>query len=119
MSDLQLAPPGRLDGPYGGMDHRRARMHADRGEASRGVLRLLPLAAPEAVADDPADRGDPRVGDGFRAAGQDILVGEGHRLSGRGVRDRARPGTGPVGQHESLHLRHLSPDAEEPAMAGG
>lgn len=84
-------------------------MHADEGEVTLGLLRLL------LQADHPAGRawfgnsegarvghlgaqdagvprdqhvGEPRVGEGFEAVEQDSLVGDGHQLFGRGVRDR-------------------------------
>lgn len=116
---LQLAPPGRLDGLYGVMDDRRAHTHSAAGAVAPGLLGALRGAGLGRVSDERTGPGVPGVREGGPAGDRDGLVGDGHRSADRGVPARPRPGTGPAGQHESLHLRHPSPDQEERAMAGG
>ncbi|KQW07109.1 hypothetical protein ASD08_05885 [Streptomyces sp. Root369] len=62
----------------------------DKGEPAGPFLRDAGdrRTSPGSVADDHPDLGDPRVGDGFEAVEQDGLVGDGHQLFGRSVRDR-------------------------------
>ncbi|MFJ4932983.1 hypothetical protein ACIP8U_03805 [Streptomyces pseudovenezuelae] len=94
---LQLAPPGRLDGPYGVMDDRRAHTHTAAGAVTPRLLEPLRGAGLGHVFDERTRPGVPGVRAGGPAGERDGLVGDGHRSAGRGVPARPRPGTGPAG----------------------